>query len=126
VREGGVDGLPGVRALGLELAARGGVAQVSCNVEDHRAAPLARVLEAVERHAPVAEAELVGLAPSVAFDGWPERVPVRNHATVEDDLRASAGRDAPRSAAGEAGGGGRRDAARPARDAGWEAPRRYP
>jgi glutamate formiminotransferase/glutamate formiminotransferase/formiminotetrahydrofolate cyclodeaminase len=86
VREGGADGLPGVRALGLELPARGGVAQVSCNVEDHRAVPLARLLEAVERHAPVAEAELVGLAPRAAFAGWPERVPIRNRATVEDAL----------------------------------------
>jgi glutamate formiminotransferase len=86
VREGGEEGLPGVRALGLELAARGGVAQVSCNVEDHRAVPLARLLEAVERHAPVAEAELVGLAPRAAFAGWPERVPIRNRATVEDAL----------------------------------------
>jgi glutamate formiminotransferase/glutamate formiminotransferase/formiminotetrahydrofolate cyclodeaminase len=86
VRDGGVDGLPGVRALGLELAARGGVAQVSCNVEDHRAVPLARLLEAVERHAPVVEAELVGLAPRAAFDGWPERVPIRNRASVEDAL----------------------------------------
>jgi glutamate formiminotransferase len=86
VREGGPDGLPGVRALGLELPARGGVAQVSCNVEDHRAVPLARLLEAVERHAPVAEAELVGLAPRAALAGWPERVPIRNRATVEDAL----------------------------------------
>ena len=35
------EGLPGVRAIGLTLAARGGVAQVSCNVEDHGAVPLA-------------------------------------------------------------------------------------
>jgi glutamate formiminotransferase/glutamate formiminotransferase/formiminotetrahydrofolate cyclodeaminase len=121
VREGGADGLPGVRALGLMLAARGGVAQVSCNVEDHRAVPLARLLEAVERHAPVAEAELVGLAPRAAFDGWPQRVPIRNRATVEDAL--DAGRDAPRSGAGEAGGRGRPDAGRPAQDAGRDAPR---
>lgn len=95
IREGGPDGLPGVRALGLELAARGGVAQVSCNVEDHRAVPLARLLEAVERHAPVAEAELVGLAPGAAFDGWPERVPIRNRATLEEAL--GQGQGAPRS-----------------------------
>ncbi len=42
VREGGEDGLPGVRALGIEL--RGEVAQVSTNVEDHVAVPLARDL----------------------------------------------------------------------------------
>jgi glutamate formiminotransferase/glutamate formiminotransferase/formiminotetrahydrofolate cyclodeaminase len=86
IREGGAEGLPGVRALGLGLAARGGVAQVSCNVEDHEAAPLAALLEAVERHAPVAAAELVGLAPASAFDGWPERVAIRNRATIEDRL----------------------------------------
>jgi glutamate formiminotransferase/glutamate formiminotransferase/formiminotetrahydrofolate cyclodeaminase len=86
VREGGPRGLPGVRALGLELAARDRVAQVSCNVEDHRAVPLATLLEAVERDASVTEAELVGLAPRAAFAGWPERVPIRNRATVEDAL----------------------------------------
>ena len=41
IRETGDDGLPGVRALGLRLDARDGVAQVSTNVEDHRATPLA-------------------------------------------------------------------------------------
>jgi glutamate formiminotransferase len=82
VREGGAEGLPGVRALGIEL--RGKVAQVSTNVEDHRAVPLARLLEAVERHAPVARAELVGLAPAAAFAGWPDRVPVLNRRTLSD------------------------------------------
>jgi glutamate formiminotransferase / 5-formyltetrahydrofolate cyclo-ligase len=84
VRDGGAEGLPGVRALGIEL--RGGVAQVSTNVEDHLAVPLRQVLEAVARHAPVAEAELVGLAPEAAFDRWPEGVAVRNRRTVEDVL----------------------------------------
>ena len=59
---------------------------MSCNVEDHRALPLARLLAAVERHAPVAEAELVGLAPRAAFDGWPGRVAIRNRATIEERL----------------------------------------
>jgi glutamate formiminotransferase len=86
IREGGDHGLPGLRAIGLTLAARGDVAQVSCNVEDHEALALARLLEAVERHAPVTEAELVGLAPAAAFDGWPERVPIRNRATIEERL----------------------------------------
>jgi glutamate formiminotransferase / 5-formyltetrahydrofolate cyclo-ligase len=84
IREGGPEELPSVRALGIEL--RGGVAQVSTNVEDHLAVPLAELLEAVERHAPVAEAELVGLAPAAAFEGWPERVRVRNRRTIEDAL----------------------------------------
>jgi glutamate formiminotransferase/glutamate formiminotransferase/formiminotetrahydrofolate cyclodeaminase len=86
IREGGADGLPGVRALGLELPARGGVAQVSVNVEDHLAVPLAAVVEAVARHAEVAQTELVGLAPQAAFAGFPEQVEVRNRRTVEDAL----------------------------------------
>jgi glutamate formiminotransferase / 5-formyltetrahydrofolate cyclo-ligase len=86
IREGGEEGLPGVRAIGLELAARGGVAQVSLNVEDHRAVPLAAVVAAIARHAAVAEVELVGLAPRAAFDGFPEDVPVRHRATIEDAL----------------------------------------
>jgi glutamate formiminotransferase len=86
IREGGEQGLPGLRAIGLTLAARDDVAQVSCNVEDHEALVLARLLEAVERHAPVAAAELVGLAPQRAFEGWPERMPIRNRATIEERL----------------------------------------
>lgn len=86
IREGGAEGLPGVRAIGLQLAHRGGVAQVSTNVEDHRAVPLARLFEVVARHATVAEAELIGLAPRAVFDGWPDDVPVRNRATIEDAL----------------------------------------
>jgi len=86
IRESGEHGLPGLRAIGLTLAARGGVAQVSCNVEDHEALPLVRLLEAVERHAPVTQAELVGLAPRAAFEGWPERVPIRNRASIEQRL----------------------------------------
>jgi glutamate formiminotransferase len=86
IREGGEQGLPGLRAIGLTLAARDDVAQVSCNVEDHEAIVLARLLEAVERHAPVAAAELVGLAPQRAFEGWPERMPIRNRATIEERL----------------------------------------
>jgi glutamate formiminotransferase / 5-formyltetrahydrofolate cyclo-ligase len=88
IREGGAEGLPGLRAIGLTLAARDDVAQVSCNVEDHEALALARLLAAVERHAPVAEAELVGLAPRAAFDGWPERVPIRYRATIEERLES--------------------------------------
>jgi len=75
IRESG-GGLKGVRAIGLRLAARGRV-QVSTNVHDHRATPLRAVVEAVRRHAEVAEAELVGLAPAAAFDGFPDDVPIR-------------------------------------------------
>jgi glutamate formiminotransferase / 5-formyltetrahydrofolate cyclo-ligase len=86
LREGGPEGLPGLRAIGLELRARGQIAQVSCNVEDHRALPLVELLHAVERHAVVAEAELVGLAPEAAFAAWPQRVEIRNRATIEERL----------------------------------------
>src|SRR5665213_339002 len=41
IREGGREGLVGLRAIGIELATRGGVAQVSMNVEDPVALPLA-------------------------------------------------------------------------------------
>jgi glutamate formiminotransferase/glutamate formiminotransferase/formiminotetrahydrofolate cyclodeaminase len=75
IREGGEEGLSGVRAIGLYLARRG-VAQVSTNVEDHRATSLAEVLAAVSRHADVARAELVGLAPSAAFEGFPGGLPI--------------------------------------------------
>jgi glutamate formiminotransferase / 5-formyltetrahydrofolate cyclo-ligase len=88
IRESGPEGLPGLRAIGLTLAARGDVAQVSCNVEDHEALALADLLAAVESHAPVAEAELVGLAPASAFEGWPDRVPIRNRATIEERLES--------------------------------------
>ena len=83
IREGGDEGLTGVRALGLRL---GDVAQVSTNVEDHQATPLTDLLRSVERHAPVQETELVGLAPQQAFDGWPDRVAVRNRRTLEEAL----------------------------------------
>lgn len=89
IREGGEEGLPGVRAIGLELAARAGVAQVSLNVEDHEALPLARVVAAIGRRARIAEAELVGLAPAAAFAGFPEEVHVRNRRTVEQALGLS-------------------------------------
>jgi glutamate formiminotransferase len=88
IRERGEQGLPGLRAIGLTLAARGDVAQVSCNVEDHEALPLARLLEAVERYATVTEAELVGLAPRAAFEGWPARVKIRNRASIEERLES--------------------------------------
>jgi glutamate formiminotransferase / 5-formyltetrahydrofolate cyclo-ligase len=89
IREGGPEGLPAVRAIGLWLALPG-VAQVSTNVEDHLLTPLRDVVAAVRRHATVTEAELVGLAPRAALDGFPGDVPVRNLATVEDALQASA------------------------------------
>jgi glutamate formiminotransferase len=89
IREGGREGLPGLKAIGLWLE-QTGVVQVSTNVEDHRATRLADVVAAVARHAEPAAAELVGLAPQEAFEGFPEGLPVRNRATIEDTLAASA------------------------------------
>jgi glutamate formiminotransferase len=78
LRESG-GGLPGVRALGLELPGRGCV-QVSTNVHDHLAVPLRLIVERVRAQAPVAEAELVGIAPRAALDGFPDDVPLRDFA----------------------------------------------
>lgn len=75
LRESG-GGPHGVRALGLYLADRG-CAQVSTNVHDHRLVPLAEIVERVRARAPVAEGELIGLAPRAAFEGFPEDVPLR-------------------------------------------------
>jgi glutamate formiminotransferase len=89
IREGGAEGLPGVRAIGVALG--GGVAQVSTNVERPLEVPLARVIEAVVRHARVAGGELVGLAPQAALEGFPEDLPLpgfdpASH-TIESALR---------------------------------------
>jgi glutamate formiminotransferase len=92
IRETGPGGLRGVRAIGLMLDDRGR-AQVSTNVHDHRATPLAAVVEAVRARAPVAEAELVGLAPRAAFDGFPADVALRDfdpaRHLIENALRSA-------------------------------------
>jgi glutamate formiminotransferase len=85
IREGGAEGLPGLRAIGLWLEGRG-VAQVSMNVEDHLAVPLAEVVAAIGRHARPARAELVGLAPRAAFEGFPDDLPVDRRRHLEDAL----------------------------------------
>jgi glutamate formiminotransferase len=85
IRDGGPEGLPGVRAIGVQLAH---AAQVSTNVEDHRAASPADVVAAVRRHAAVAGAELVALAPEAALADFPAGVPLRGRATIEARLRA--------------------------------------
>jgi glutamate formiminotransferase / 5-formyltetrahydrofolate cyclo-ligase len=110
IRDGGAEGLPGVRAMGVRLTGReirgaqaqaprregvpgsdisssdreasaaaatphgAEVAQVSMNVERPLEVPLAIVIERVRRHAEIASAELVGLAPAAALEGWPEDV----------------------------------------------------
>lgn len=78
IREGGEHGLPGLRAIGVGLTGRGSdeqqgrlVAQVSMNVERPLELPLRRVVEAVREHADVQSAELVGLAPAAALEGFP-------------------------------------------------------
>ena len=76
LRESG-GGSPGVRAMGLYLPARGR-AQVSMNVAAPGPGTLAELAEAVRRRAPVAEAELVGLAPAAALEGFPEDIPLRD------------------------------------------------
>jgi glutamate formiminotransferase len=74
LREGGQDGLPGLRALGLRLS--GGIVQLSMNVERPLELPLARVLHAVSAHADIDSAELVGLAPASSFNDFPADVPI--------------------------------------------------
>src|SRR3954452_12844028 len=87
LRESG-GGLPGVRAIGL-LLDRAGRAQVSMNIHDHTDVPLAEIVERIGRRAPVAEAELVGLAPAAALAGFPDDVPLRNGRSIEDALDPS-------------------------------------
>jgi len=89
IREGGNEGLEGVRAIGISLTSRGDTAQVSTNVEDHLATPLAKLVEAIARHAAPTRAELVGLAPASAFDGFPAELEVANRRTIEDALKDS-------------------------------------
>jgi glutamate formiminotransferase/glutamate formiminotransferase/formiminotetrahydrofolate cyclodeaminase len=90
LRESG-GGRPGVRAIGLHLPHRRR-AQVSFNVHDHRSAPLRELVDAVAARAPVAEAELVGLAPAAAVEGLADAVPMRDfdpdRHVIENALRS--------------------------------------
>jgi glutamate formiminotransferase/glutamate formiminotransferase/formiminotetrahydrofolate cyclodeaminase len=71
------EGIPGLRAIAIELTGDPHpTPQVSMNVERPFDTPLAEIVEAVKRLAPVASAELVGLAPRRAFDGFPEDLPI--------------------------------------------------
>lgn len=91
IREGGADGLPGVRAIGLELGRPDGLhlVQVSTNIEDHHAVRAADVVAAVAAHGEVAGAEIVGLPPAAALDGLPHDLPVRNRRTLEAAVEAA-------------------------------------
>lgn len=70
-------GLPGIRALGLELPSRG-ITQVSINVVDHKKTSLKEVFDEVKKWAKeyqvgIIESEIVGLIPaSAAFEGMRE------------------------------------------------------
>jgi glutamate formiminotransferase len=90
LRESG-GGLPGVRAIGLPLS--GPRAQVSTNVHDPIAVPLARVVERVrELAAPLGarpvEAELIGLIPAAALVGYPDDVPIRDFDLAEQTIES--------------------------------------
>ncbi len=87
IREGGEEGLPSVRAIGLTLPNRQDVAQVSTNVEDYRQTNLATLVAAIARHARPVRAEVVGVPPRAAFDGLPDDLPVTNRRYLEDALQ---------------------------------------
>ena len=72
-------GLAGVRAIGIDLGR--GRTQVSANVHDPIAVPLGEVVDrvselAADRAARVVSAEIIGLIPQAALDGWPDDVPL--------------------------------------------------
>jgi glutamate formiminotransferase / 5-formyltetrahydrofolate cyclo-ligase len=75
IRDGGEEGLPGLRAIGLQLEHAGAI-QLSMNVERPREVPLRDVVGAIRRHAPLAAAELVGLVPGAAFEDFPADLPL--------------------------------------------------
>src|SRR4051794_34419470 len=72
-----------VRALGLPIS---GAVQVSTNIEDHTRVTAAQVVAAVRKHAKVTGAELVAPAPRAALADFPEDVPLRGPAPLEDHL----------------------------------------
>lgn len=79
LREAG-GGPVGVRAIAVDLAGR---AQVSTNVHDPIAVPLARVVELVaalagERDARPAAAEIVGLVPEASLEGFPRELEIED------------------------------------------------
>lgn len=96
LRESG-GGPEGVRAMAIELGP--GRIQISTNVHDPDAVPLAAVVAAVRALAeplgarPVA-AEIVGLVPAAALAGWPQELPIVGGAgathTIEARLAATA------------------------------------
>ncbi|MEZ5062667.1 MAG: hypothetical protein R2700_14330 [Solirubrobacterales bacterium] len=78
LRESG-GGPSGVRAIAVKLNAER--MQISTNIHDPVAVPLARVVDEVRRLAAAegtapARAELVGLVPAAALEGYPDDVPI--------------------------------------------------
>lgn len=94
IREGGSEGLPGLRAIGLRLERQQEI-QISMNVERPADTPLRDVIAAIARHAEPAAAELVGLAPEAAFGGFPPDLPIPGFDPdahlIERALRRAAG-----------------------------------
>ncbi len=76
-------GLPGVRALGLELASRG-ITQVSINITNHKETSIRIVYDEIaewakEYKVKIVGSEIVGLIPaSAAFPGMREYLKLRN------------------------------------------------
>jgi glutamate formiminotransferase/glutamate formiminotransferase/formiminotetrahydrofolate cyclodeaminase len=64
-------------AIGVALASREHTAQVSMNVEDPFALPLAEVVERIAAQARIAAAEIVGLVPRAALAAFPDDVELR-------------------------------------------------
>jgi len=91
IREGGPEGLPAVKAIGLTLPHRDDIAQISTNVEDYRQTNLAALVAAIARHATPVRAELVGVPPRAAFEGFPDDLPVRHRRYLEDALQSAVG-----------------------------------
>ena len=78
LREAG-GGLDGVRAIGIDLG--DGRMQVSTNIHDPIAVPLAAVVRrvrelAADLGAHAVGAEVVGLVPEAALEGWPDQAPI--------------------------------------------------
>ena len=74
-------GPAGLRAIGTELST--GREQVSMNIHDPAALPLADVVDlvvalATERGATAVGAEVIGLVPAVALEGYDDRLPIRD------------------------------------------------
>jgi glutamate formiminotransferase len=78
LRESG-GGLDGVRAIGIDLG--NGRTQISTNIHDPIAVPLAAVVRRIRELAAAHDAhavgaEVVGLIPEGALEGWPDKAPL--------------------------------------------------